>query len=91
MIIRWSPEAAADFDSIVAYLLKQSPSTADRIARTIYNSVESLDTLPNRGRPGRVQNTRELVLTPLPYLVVYRVRIDTVEISRVLHGSQRWP
>ncbi len=35
MTVRWSPEAAADFDSIIAYLLEQNPSTADRIARTI--------------------------------------------------------
>jgi len=91
MTVRWSPEAAADFDSIIAYLLDQSPSTADRIARTIYGAVSSLDTLPNRGRIGRVDGTRELVLVPLPYVVVYRVLSDAVQISRVLHGSQRWP
>jgi addiction module RelE/StbE family toxin len=91
MAIRWSPEAAADFDSIIAYLLEQNPSAADRIARTIYSAASSLDTLPNRGRLGRVEGTRELVLSPLPYIVVYRVLTDAVEISRVLHGSQRWP
>jgi len=90
MTVRWSPEAAADFDSIIAYLLEQSPSAADRIARTIYTAASSLDTFPNRGRLGRVEGTRELVLAPLPYIVVYRVVADAVEISRVLHGSQRW-
>jgi plasmid stabilization system protein ParE len=27
----------------------------------------------------------------LPYIVVYQVRSDTVEISRVFHGAQDWP
>ncbi|MBZ5505312.1 MAG: type II toxin-antitoxin system RelE/ParE family toxin [Acidobacteriia bacterium] len=39
---------------------------------------------PNRGRPGRV----ELPLSPLPFVVVYRVREDAVEIARLLHGAQ---
>jgi toxin ParE1/3/4 len=91
MTVRWSPEAAADFDSIIAYLMEQSPSTAERIAHTIYDAVSSLEIFSNRGRPGRVGGTRELVLAPLPYVVVYRVLSDIVEISRVLHGSQRWP
>ena len=91
MTVRWSPEAAADFDSIIAYILEQNPTTADRIARTIYSAASSLDTFPNRGRPGRVDGTRELVLAPLPYIVVYRALRDAVEIARILHGSQRWP
>ncbi len=91
MTVRWSPEAAADFESIIAYILEQNPSTADRIAHTIYNAASSLDTFPNRGRFGRVDGTRELVLAPLPYIVVYRVLVNAVEISRILHASQRWP
>ncbi len=91
MIIRWSPEAAADFAGIVEYIRKQNPSAADRVARTLYDSVASLESFPNRGRLGRISGTRELVLTPLPFIVVYRVQGIAVEIVRVLHGSQRWP
>ena len=91
MNIRWSPEAAADFAGIVEYIHKQNPSAADRIAHTLYNSVASLESFPNRGRPGRIDDTRELVLAPLPFIVVYRVKRNAVEIARVLHGSQRWP
>jgi toxin ParE1/3/4 len=91
MKTRWGPEAATDFASIVEYIRRQNSSTADRIAHTIFDSVSSLETFPNRGRQGRVSNTRELVLTPLPFVVVYRIKHSTVEIVRVLHGSQRWP
>jgi addiction module RelE/StbE family toxin len=91
MKIRWSPEAAADFSGIIEYVRTQNPSAADRIARTIYDSVTSLESLSQRGRPGRVADTRELVLTPLPFIVVYRVKQNRVEVVRVLHGSRRWP
>jgi len=91
MKIKWSPEAAADFAGIVAYIHEQNPSTADRVAHTMYDSAASLKTFPNRGRPGRVVGTRELVLAPLPFIVIYRVKRNVVEIARVLHGSQGWP
>jgi len=43
------------------------------------------------GRAGRLAETRELALAPLPFIVVYRVKDDRVEIVRILHGAQRWP
>jgi toxin ParE1/3/4 len=91
MKIEWSPEAAADFAGIVDYIHKQSPAIADRVAHSIYDSSASLESFPNRGRPGRVEGTRELILAPLPFIVVYRVKRNVVEIARVLHGSQRRP
>lgn len=91
MKIEWSPEAAADFAGIVAYIHEQNPSAADHVAHTMYDSAASLESFPNRGRPGRVGGTRELVLAPLPFIVVYRVKRNVVEIARVLHGAQRWP
>lgn len=91
MKIRWSPEAAADFAGIVDYIRQQNPSAASRVAYLIYDSVTSLEPFPNKGRQGRVGGTRELVLPSLPFVVVYRVQLDAVEIARVLHGSRRWP
>ncbi len=91
MKIKWSPEAAADFAGIVAYIHERNPSAADRVAHTMYDSADSLQSFPNRGRPGRVGGTREVILAPLPFIVVYRVKRDVVEIARVLHGAQRWP
>jgi plasmid stabilization system protein ParE len=41
-----------------------------------------------RGRLGREPGTRELVVTRLPYVVVYAVRDDTVWIVRVLHTAR---
>jgi toxin ParE1/3/4 len=91
MTVRWSPEAAADFVALVEYIRKQNSSAADRVARTIYDGCASLASFPRKGRPGRTRGTRELVFSPLPFIAVYRVEEEAVEIARVLHGAQRWP
>jgi toxin ParE1/3/4 len=50
-----------------------------------------LKSFPHNGRTGRVDGTRELPLPPLPFVVVYRILADIVEIANVIHGAQRWP
>jgi toxin ParE1/3/4 len=91
MKLRWSPEAAAEFAHLVRHIRKDNPSAATRVARVVVGGIAQLKKFPNLGRPGRVDGTRELVLPPLPFVVVYRIREDYVEIARVLHGAQRWP
>ncbi|HET6841129.1 MAG TPA: type II toxin-antitoxin system RelE/ParE family toxin [Candidatus Angelobacter sp.] len=90
MKVRWSPEAAADLTSITQYIQRENAAAALRVARIIYRSAAELDKFPLRGRSGRVNGTRELVISPLPYIVVYRIRENFIEIAKVLHGAQRW-
>ncbi len=40
------------------------------------------------GRIGREQRTRELVINPLPYIVVYRIQKNVIEILHIHHGAQ---
>ena len=54
-------------------------------------AVDQLADYPNMGRTGRVPLTRELIVGGTPWIIVYRVRADVVEIIRVLHGAQLWP
>jgi toxin ParE1/3/4 len=50
-----------------------------------------LTQFPLRGRAGKRDGTRELVLSPLPYMIVYTVNEETVHVVRILHGAQGWP
>jgi toxin ParE1/3/4 len=88
--IRWTPEAFADLEQLTERIAQESPDAALRVARRIYQAVESLEKSPNIGRPGWVKHTRELALAPLPYLVVYRVENEVVHIVRIHHGAQNW-
>jgi toxin ParE1/3/4 len=91
MQLRWSPAAAEDLFRIIEYIRQENPAAAQRIAKTIYDSAGSLKSFPNMGRTGRVEGTRELPLPPLPFVVVYRVLKDVVQIANVVHGAQKWP
>jgi toxin ParE1/3/4 len=57
----------------------------------IFSTIELLGRHPGLGRGGRVPGTRELVLRPLPFIVVYRVRRSRIEVIALLHGARKWP
>lgn len=91
MELRWTEAAADDLEHIADYLFEHTPGHAQRIVRTIYDAPAKLLQFPALGRPGRVIGTRELVLTGLPYLVVYVHSGQFIYIARILHGAQKWP
>jgi plasmid stabilization system protein ParE len=90
MRLRWTVPAAEDLEGINSFLEGRYPDFAEVTVRTIYQRIGSLKTSPNRGRPGHRSGTRELALTPLPYVVVYSVKSETIEILHIHHGAQNW-
>jgi len=91
MDVRWSTAASQDLFQIIEYIRRENASAAQRVAKTIYENISSLGSFPHRGRQGRVEGTRELPVPSLPFLVIYRVTHEAVEIAGVIHGAQRWP
>ena len=91
MRLRWTDVAVQDITSICDYIQQNSPAAARRVATSIHDQIGSLAQFPESGRTGRKPETRELVLTHLPYLVVYRLHGGAIEILRILHGAQNWP
>jgi toxin ParE1/3/4 len=61
MRVRWTTNAADDLESICDYIAETNPDSARRVTRAVVDGVASLIVFPNRGRPGRVDDTRELV------------------------------
>jgi toxin ParE1/3/4 len=92
MRVRWTELAARDLTQICDYIEKHdTSSTTRRVAISIYERLSALMEFPEQGRQGRKSGTRELIFTGLPYLAIYRIRGDAVEILRILHGAQNWP
>ena len=90
MQLRWTMVAADDLEGIAEYLYEKSPQSAAQLIRKIYEAPSNLRSYPNLGRSGKKDGTRELVLAPLPYVVVYQIVDDVVYILRILHGAQDW-
>ena len=89
--IRWAPAAADDLEGILNYLREHHPSLAQSTIRKLYLAARSLKQFSNRGRMGQREGTRELVMTPLPYIIVYGVEPQMVHIFRIIHTSEDWP
>ncbi len=88
MRVRWTEVAASDLEAIRDYLSIKRPSEAVPTIRRIYNECLALREYSLTGRPGAIPGTRERYVYPLPYLIVYRVFGDAVEVLRIWHTSQ---
>ena len=88
MRIRWTIAAATDMERISDYLREYYPHYRQPTLRKLYDTIRALKEWPERGRPGAEPGTGELVFSPLPYITVYRVREDAVEILRIYHAAQ---
>jgi toxin ParE1/3/4 len=92
MEVRWSLPAAEDLERICQRIERDNPEAARRVARTIYDGCARLKDFPSLGRASRrLDGRRELTFAPLPYMAVYQVKSDAIEISRIFHGAQDWP
>lgn len=91
MQIRWQDRAIDDLQHLQEYISQENPKAAKQVANRIIQTVDLLRMQPNIGRPGRVPNTRELIVSGTPILLPYRMRNGMIEILRVLHGAMKWP
>lgn len=91
MRLEWTQPAFGDIQEAGRYIALDDPQAAKRMAERVREAVEYLVDQPNIGRPGRVQGTRELVISGTPFIAVYWVRGDVVQILRLLHHARQWP
>jgi len=87
--LRWLSSASSDLDEVYEYIVKDDPDAAAGQLLLILESVEHLLDNPSMGRPGRVPNTRELIVSS--FVVAYRAKDQAIQILRVLHQSRKWP
>jgi toxin ParE1/3/4 len=87
--IVWSPLSRARLQEIRAYVSKDKPAAAERLAIRIVAVVEALRKHPYLGRAGTEPGIRELIIGGAPYVVVYRVHRKKVKILTIWHAAQR--
>jgi toxin ParE1/3/4 len=89
MRLRYKARALKDVERIHGYISQFDPQAAKRVVARIEHSISRLAIWPHSGRTGTVAGTRILVVPGLPYVAIYRVRNDDVEIITVLHTARR--
>lgn len=91
MKVLWSAASVRHLQEVVEYIQGESVVGAITIRRRILETVRRIGQLPRSGRIGRIDGTREAVVPRTPYIVVYQVAVQTVEILGIWHTSRLWP
>lgn len=88
MQVNWTSNSQSDLNNIRAYIAEHDVVAANNLMVRIVSAGDALVKFSNRGRPTEIPNVRELVISGTPYLLVYRVESETVQILSVWHGAQ---
>jgi len=88
MQVFYTRRALRDLSNIHTHIAADNPAAASRMAVELMAACDRLEQFPERGRLGRRRGTRELT-TVWPYVIVYKVTRQQVEILAVWHGAQQ--
>lgn len=91
MKVRYTGQALLDLAEIHDYIAAENAEAASRVVTEIEREIQQLKAHPRLGRPGRVEETRELVISRFPYVVAYRDQADEIQILSVIHSVRAWP
>jgi toxin ParE1/3/4 len=89
MRISWAPSARREFNEAIAYMAARSPTGARRVGAAILAAIDLLEDFPDLAPPSRHRGLRQMFVVRTPYLVVYRVMDDRVEIRAIIHVRRR--
>jgi toxin ParE1/3/4 len=82
-------QAAADIDEIWEYIAESNIDAADRSIERLLEAMQKLADRPGMGRTrSELADSRHRFWVENPYLIVYRVDTDPLQIIRVLHGAR---
>ena len=87
MRLTYARRARLDLSSIHAHIAQDSVRSADRMLLSLTDACAALLDFPDRGRIGFSPGTREVVAVR-PYVIIYSVAEEEVEIVRIFHGAQ---
>jgi len=87
----WTEPAKQDLRDIFSYIAEENPHAARRLLAKIRERALLLQDRPELGRPGRVDGTRELVISGTQYILPYRINAKQIQVLAVFHGARQWP
>jgi len=90
MNVVWSAAAVMQLQESIDYIQRESPDGAISTRRRILETVRQVGQMPRCGRIGRVEGTREAAVPRSPYVVVYQLTAQAVEVLGIWHGARQW-
>ncbi len=88
--LRFTDRAESDMKAIRAYIARDRPRGAARVIARLASAARGLREFPEIGRRGSEAGTREFVVSPLPYILVYEIDEvgKTVAVLNVVHAAR---
>ena len=71
MEIKWLRRALRNLEQVHRFIAKENLEAARDVILRIQTATTQLENYPFMGRPGQVEGTRELVISGIPYIVIY--------------------
>jgi plasmid stabilization system protein ParE len=86
--VSFHPDAVAEADAAVAWYAIRSPRAAERFLAELECCVQAIVDSPERW-PVFKYGARKITFRRFPYLVIYRVVPEQIQILAVAHGKRR--
>ncbi len=91
--IRYLSTAENDLDDIFDYIMRDNPSAAGSLLEKFDHSISQLAINPEIGVIPKDERLKKLgyrMLIVGKYLVFYVVKVNTVQIRRIIHGARQY-
>ncbi|MBZ0234973.1 MAG: type II toxin-antitoxin system RelE/ParE family toxin [Deltaproteobacteria bacterium] len=91
--VRVLRRARRDLQEIYDFLAREAPGSADRVVDALFDVIESLETMSERGGRPRDPTLRASgyrFLVEGNHVVFYKIAGRHVRVYRVLHGARRY-
>ncbi|MHB1701540.1 MAG: type II toxin-antitoxin system RelE/ParE family toxin [Acidobacteriaceae bacterium] len=90
MKARWTEPALQHLHEAYDYVRLDKPDAAARLMDRIEAAVGQLRMFPQMGAPSARPKARQFAVSGTPFIVLYRVADNVLEILAVFHGAQNW-
>ena len=91
MNVIWSAASVKQLQEVIDFIQGESFQGSITTRLRILETVRRVGEMPHSGRIGRVEGTRELVIPSSPYIVVYQLTAQAVEVLGIWHSARQWP
>ena len=91
MKLRWDARALMGVEAIFAFMFRDDQAAAKLFVDAIEEATGRLLAIPKSGRRSAVEGMRLLAVPGQPYIIVYRVRGEIVDIVTLIYTAEREP
>jgi len=86
--VHFHPQATAEFDAAIDWYFERSPQAAEDFVYEVDRAIARIAENPSRWTE-YLYGARKYLLQHFPYVIVYLVQGDQLQIVAVAHGRRR--